>query len=83
VALLHPQGVEHIVLVTHDYHMRRAQRNFDRALAAAGVTMRVTPAPMGLDEDAPLTVLDWLPSLSGFEATRLALHESLGLLAGA
>jgi len=83
VALLHPQGVEHIVLVTHDYHMRRAHRNFDRALAAARVAMRVTPAPMGLDEDAPLTVLDWLPSLSGFEQTWLALHESLGLLTGA
>ena len=83
VALLHPQGVEHIVLVTHDYHMRRALRNFDRALATAGVAMRVTPAPMGLGDDAPLTLLDWLPSLSGFEQTRLVLHESLGLLVGA
>jgi uncharacterized SAM-binding protein YcdF (DUF218 family) len=83
VALLHPQGVQHIVLVTHDYHMRRALRNFDRALAAAGVAMRVTPAPMGLGDEAPLTLLDWLPSLSGFEQTRLTLHESLGLLAGA
>ena len=83
VALLHPQGVEQIVLVTHGYHMRRSLRNFDRALAAAGVVMRVTPAPMGLDADAPLKLLDWLPSLSGFEQTRLALHESLGLLTGA
>ena len=50
---------------------------------AVGLLMRVTPAPMGLGDDAPLTLLDWLPSLSGFEQTRLALHESLGLLVGA
>ena len=83
VALLHPQGIEHIVLVTHGYHMRRALRNFERALAGAGVSMRVTAAPMGLPEDGPMTAMDWLPSLSGFEQTRLALHESLGLLMGA
>lgn len=83
VALLHPQGVEHIVLVTHGYHMRRSLRNFEHALAAAGVTMRVTAAPMGLQGGYRMTVLDWLPTIEGFERTRLALHEAVGLLTGA
>jgi len=83
VALLAPQGIERIVLVTHAYHMRRALRNFDRAVVAGGAGMRVIAAPMGVDGPVELTLLDWLPSASGFERVRLALHESLGLLAGA
>ena len=83
VALLAPQGIERIVLVTHAYHMRRALRNFDRAAAAAGVDLRVVAAPAEALGPLELTLLDWLPSASGFERMRLAVHESLGLLAGA
>jgi len=83
VALLAPQGIDHIVVVTHAYHMRRAMRNFERAVAAAGVTMRLTAAPMDVPPRVEMKVLDWLPSPSGFAQTQLALHEGLGLLAGA
>ena len=83
VALLHPQGVQHIVLVTHGYHMRRSLRNFDRALLAANVEMRVTAAPMGLSGAFHMKAMDWLPTIEGYERTRLALHESIGLLGGA
>jgi uncharacterized SAM-binding protein YcdF (DUF218 family) len=83
VALLAPQGIGHIVVVTDGYHMRRALRNFDRALAAAGVNMVVTAAPMAADSRADMTVLDWLPSAGAFEQMRATLHEGLGLLAGA
>lgn len=83
VALLAPQGIEQIVLVTHGYHMRRALRNFDRALAAAGIRMRVTAAPIGLPGPFEPSLMDFLPSAAGFEQTRLVLHEYLGLLAGA
>jgi uncharacterized SAM-binding protein YcdF (DUF218 family) len=83
LALLQPQGVEHIVLVTHGYHMRRSLRSFERARAAAGLTVRVTPAPMGLPGPFRNRAGDWLPTREGFEQTRLTLHESLGLLAGA
>lgn len=83
VSLLAPQGIEHIVLVTHGYHMRRALRNFERALAAAGANMRVTAAPMAVPGRFEVGLLDWLPSASGFAQTRLALHEYVGLLAGA
>jgi uncharacterized SAM-binding protein YcdF (DUF218 family) len=83
VSLLREQGVQHIVLVTHDYHMPRASRAFRQAVAAAGVPMQLTPAPMGVGPDGPLRAGDWLPSLSGAEETRIVLHEWLGLLSGA
>lgn len=83
LALLQPQGIDHIVLVTHAYHMPRALRNFERAAAAAGTTVTLTPAPMGLPAPGPLELLDWLPGASGYVQVRLALHELLGLLAGA
>jgi uncharacterized SAM-binding protein YcdF (DUF218 family) len=35
VALLRPQGIEHIVVVTNDYHMPRALANFERAQVQA------------------------------------------------
>lgn len=83
VALLAPQGIDHIVLVTHDFHMPRARRNFERAIAAAGATMRITAAPVGMPDRFDIGALDWLPSASGHAHLRLVLHEWLGLLAGA
>jgi len=81
VALLQGMGIEQIVLVTHDYHMRRSLRNFERA--AEGKKMHILPAPMGLPTGGALRFYDWLPSRRGFEMNWLALHEWLGLLAGA
>ncbi len=81
VALLREQGVETIVLVTHDYHMRRALRNFQRA--AVGSKLKIVAAPMGLPMAGRRSFLQWLPGMVGFEDTQLALHEWLGFLAGA
>ncbi|MDP1901701.1 MAG: YdcF family protein [Rubrivivax sp.] len=81
VALLQPQGIARIVIVTHGYHMRRSLANFERA--AAGLHMEFVPAPMGLPTGGALRASDWLPSVSGFEATRIAIHEWLGRLMGA
>jgi uncharacterized SAM-binding protein YcdF (DUF218 family) len=81
VALLQTMGIEQIVLVTHDYHMPRALRNFQRA--AEGRKMKIVAAPMGLPAGGRLIATDWLPSPRGFEMTWLALHEWLGKLAGA
>lgn len=83
VALLHAQGIEQIVLVTHDYHMRRAARNFSRAIERAGVRMDLVAAPMGLPASGRLDAMDWMPTSVGFERVRLSLHEWIGLLAGA
>ena len=80
VALLKAAGIRHIVLVTHGWHMRRAQRNFE--LAAAGA-MRIEAAPMGLARGTELAALTWIPTTAGFTETRYVLRELLGLLVGA
>jgi uncharacterized SAM-binding protein YcdF (DUF218 family) len=83
VAMLRAAGVRHIVLVTHGWHMRRSLRAFEQAIAASGGGITLQPAPMGLARSESASALRWLPSNDGFSATRNALREYLGLLAGA
>ena len=83
VALLRNEGIEHIVLVTHGFHQQRALANFQRAIVRAGVNIDVLPAPMGGKPSTPPVFGDFFPTAEGFAATRLALHEWLGRLAGA
>jgi uncharacterized SAM-binding protein YcdF (DUF218 family) len=83
VPLLLHDGIQHIVLVTQGYHMQRALQHFQDAAAANGGRMRITPAPMDMTPDGALRLIDWLPTLRGFEKTWLNLHELLGRLAGA
>ncbi len=73
-ALLAPQGVHHIALVTHASHMPRAERLFVKA------GFQVTPAPMGFTKDKPSWVLQWLPSADGMLASRAVLYELAGSL---
>lgn len=81
VALLQAQGITQIVLVTHDYHMRRALANFEHAAEGSGI--RIVAAPMGVPSGGHLIATDWLPGTDGFEDTWIALHEWLGRLMGA
>lgn len=83
VDLLHPQGIERIVLVTHDYHMRRAMAAFQRASERAGKPVQLVAAPMGIGPGGLVGFVNWVPSTEGFLDVRLALHEWLGRLAGA
>lgn len=83
VALLRTEGIDHIVLVTHGFHQQRALAAFQRAIVRAGVNIDVVPAPMGLKLSTPPVFGDFFPTAEGFAATRLALHEWLGRLAGA
>jgi uncharacterized SAM-binding protein YcdF (DUF218 family) len=87
VALLREQGIERIVLVTHAYHMPRAQRNFERALGLSdGTSTRavLVPAPLGVpNAGAPHRLVDYLPSRGGSTEVRLVLQEWLGRLIGA
>lgn len=83
LALLRTQGITDIVLVTQDWHMPRAQRAFEQAAAAAGMPLRVTPAPIGLAPRIEQPLLRWLPSSEGFTLMRQAVRERIGLLMGA
>ncbi len=85
VALLKAQGMEHIVLVTHAYHMPRALHNFEQAAARpdGAAAMTFTAAPVARPTLGPWKLIDWLPSMRGFDENHQAMHELLGLLAGA
>jgi uncharacterized SAM-binding protein YcdF (DUF218 family) len=74
--LLASAKVQHIYLVTHAWHMRRA------ALAFESVGIKVTPAPMGFHTLGHTARLygAYLPSASGMYYTSLALRERLGYI---
>ena len=80
MALLKPAGVNHVVLVTHGYHMKRALRAFNQA-AQTGI--RIEAAPMGLARGIEAPALEWLPSSNGFRDVRQLLRELAALSAGA
>lgn len=80
MALLKPAGINHIILVTHAYHMPRALRAFTEA-AASGV--QVEAAPIGLATNVETPTLEWLPSSTGFRDMRQLLRELIGRAAGA
>ena len=66
---------EPVILVTHAYHMRRAQYAFEQA----GVT--VIPAATGFKSVAASGwINDWLPKSFSLHQSRTALHEYLGLI---
>lgn len=82
--LLQKDGVSQVLLVTHGWHMRRALRAFTDEAAQNGMALRVVPAPMGLVADRRLPLLKrWLPTAEGNQRVRQALHEWIGLAAGA
>ena len=80
MALLKPAGVNHVVLVTHGYHMARALRAFREA---AGSGVQIEAAPMGLARNLATPTLDWMPSTAGFRDMRQLLRELAGIAAGA
>ena len=79
IALLKPQGIRHILLVTNGYHMPRALRDFQ---AAAGPDIRVEAAPMGLARRNLLPSLAWIPTMEGFDDVRHVSRELLARVAG-
>src|SRR5436190_19401672 len=72
MALLKPAGINHVVLVTHGYHMARALRAFREA---AGSAVQIEAAPMGLAKNLATPTLDWIPSTPGFRDMRQLLRE--------
>jgi uncharacterized SAM-binding protein YcdF (DUF218 family) len=82
VALLAPQNIDRIVLVTHAAHMPRALAHFEHTVAARGIKMTLRPAPMGWAPPRQLRAFDWIPTVEGHEQNWMILRESLGRLAG-
>lgn len=81
--ILQAEGVQQIVLVTHDYHMRRAVRAFERGAEHAGISLTILQAPVGLSPMYEWEWTDFLPGRSGFYDNHLMLHEWLGWMLGA
>lgn len=74
--LLADKGLGRILLVTHAYHMRRAEYAFNQA----GISL-IEPAPTGFfSTDTGGWWNDWLPQAYALHRSRIALHEYLGLL---
>lgn len=76
-ALLQPQGIRRIVLVTHAAHMQRALAEFQLQ------GFEVFPAPTGFlsDRSEEMEFCDFLPAESAAYAGWYALYEWAGLLA--
>ena len=72
-AVLQPAGVRRIALVSHAWHLPRAQAHFERA------GFEVLPAPMGFVEPRQRPLLEWLPSAQGLQESRAILREWLAL----
>lgn len=80
LVLLRAAGVREVLLVTHGWHMPRAQRAFARA---ARDDVRIVAAPMGLAPAGMLPLLRWMPSEEGSALMRRVWREQLGLWLGA
>ncbi len=72
--VLQAAGIRRVLLVTHGYHMRRAQDTFEREGFA------VTPAPHSfMAGPARFRWLDLVPNRGAIVTAQLAIHEMLGL----
>jgi uncharacterized SAM-binding protein YcdF (DUF218 family) len=80
VPLVKQAGVDHVLVVTHGWHMQRALGDFEQAAAGA---LRIEAAPMGLAPPSDEPLLQWLPSQRGQLQVRRVLREWLGRMAGA
>lgn len=72
--MLVSEGITHVLLVSHAWHMPRAIPEFERA------GLSVTPAPTGFTTNESWDALDFIPRASALTRSFYALHEYLGLL---
>jgi uncharacterized SAM-binding protein YcdF (DUF218 family) len=72
-ALLRPQGVDTVILVTSALHMRRARAEFERA------GLKVIPAPTDFESlGRSAEARDWLPAADALEGSGRAFKEWVG-----
>ncbi len=83
LAMLRTDNITDLLLVTDGWHMARSMRDFEQEAARTGFKARLIAAPMGLAGPQAQPLQQWLPSIDGYQRVHQALHEILGLLAGA
>jgi len=66
--------IEHILLVTHAWHMKRAVYSFEQA----GFRVRAAPTAF-ISSHEPFILLDFIPQASALRNSSFLLHEMLGL----
>jgi uncharacterized SAM-binding protein YcdF (DUF218 family) len=71
-AILRPEGIRSIYLVTHAWHMRRA------LIAFAHFGIAATPAPVPPDEPKRMRVSGLIPDVSAWQTSYYAIHEWIG-----
>jgi uncharacterized SAM-binding protein YcdF (DUF218 family) len=82
-SVLRDQGIRQLILVTHGWHMPRAQRAFADAAQRESAAWEIVPAPMGLAQAVERPSLRWMPSGEGFQLVRAVVREKLGWWLGA
>ena len=70
--ILEKEGVDTILLVTQDFHMRRGTAEFE------AVGMRVIPAPVSYARTERRSFPEHLPSAQALRNSAFAIHELLG-----
>ncbi|WP_018233705.1 YdcF family protein [Thioalkalivibrio thiocyanodenitrificans] len=73
--MLRPEGIDHVLLVSHALHMPRAAWSFRRA----GLTVTPFPTRRVSGDPVRMRFTDFLPQPSALWYTGQALHEYLGL----
>ena len=73
LALLAPEQIESVILVTQDFHMRRSVTEFE------AVGLRVVPAPVTYISDRRIRSFpEQLPAAASLMSSSMALHEIFG-----
>jgi uncharacterized SAM-binding protein YcdF (DUF218 family) len=67
--ILRAAGIRRVILVAHNFDMRRASAEFTDA------QIETIPAPTGGSFEHPDSLLDFLPSMSGLRGSYYALYE--------
>ncbi|MFN9707587.1 MAG: YdcF family protein [Burkholderiales bacterium] len=82
IQMLKKDGIRHIILVTHGWHMRRAAHLFKKQVQHQSALISIETAPMGLGEVSTWPVLRWLPSSEGATRSRRLTLEIIGQIFG-
>jgi uncharacterized SAM-binding protein YcdF (DUF218 family) len=81
--VLREQKVATLIVVTQDWHMPRAMRDFERVAKSQADPPKLVAAPMGQVTLSNRPVMRWLPTPEGFDQVWNGLHEWIGRLSGA